>query len=486
MTLNIYYVLYALLVFVYILNRRDTNIFFIKLLIISFLTNDLLRIAEFDFVKNYLLFFYKDFALILLTLCSIYYYLLKRKFNIDKYIVFFLIFFTSIILLSHNFDMTKKNILIILSGIYEFIFYPFIIILLLTTFKLDINKFEKFFLSINIFLFFILIIQIIDPNIYLRYFFNVEPTNQLNWYLKELLFQGKWTSNESDVLIVVPSIIFSNPGRYGHYILVNFLICLFLCIRKKSYINFLSIFISTILVFYSSQRASIYLSIFSLFIIFLSKENIFYFIKKINSNKKIIAFFICLLILNIVFVKKNNEAIYIQVTNKIYNTFEPLVLSFNKKHTNGPESFSGRVLMSLNGVNDIYLNDNNSLKQMLLGNGFGIHSLGTKTILKKIYNEEYKYREDFFYEQKLATLLYDSGISGLLIYFYFFAYLYFKVNKKTKKFPYIVKRYFFVIIAIPIILLHTGYQFYGDYIFQFFYFFLIGMILNYPKNLKKN
>ena len=442
MTLNFFYLL--CIIILYIFNKGETNIFFIKLLIISFLTNDLLRITEFDFVKNYLLFFYKDFALILLTLCSIYYYSLKRKFNIDKYIVYFLIFFTSTILFSHNFDMTKKNILIILPGIYEFIFYPFMIILLLTTFRVDINKFEKFFLSVNIFLFFILIIQIIDPDIYIRYIFNLDPTNKLYFNLKQLLFQGKWTSNESDTLIVVPSIIFSNPGRYGHYILTNFLICLFLCIRKKNYINFLSIFISTILVFYSSQRASIYLSIFSY-----------------------------------------NEVIYIQVTNKIYNTFEPLVLSFNKKHRDGPESFSGRVLMSLNGVNDIYLNDNNSLKQMLFGHGFGIHSLGTKTILKKIYTEEYKYRENFFYEQKLATLLYDSGINGLLLYFCFFVYLYFKVKKRIKKFPYIVKRYFFVIIAIPIILLHTGYQFYGDYIFQFFYYLLIGMILNYSKDFKK-
>lgn len=484
MTLNFFYLLFIIIL--YIFNKGETNIFFIKLLIISFLTNDLLRITEFDFVKNYLLFFYKDFALILLTLCSIYYYPLKRKFNIDKYIVYFLIFFTSTILFSHNFDMTKKNILIILSGIYEFIFYPFMIILLLTTFRVDINKFEKFFLSLNIFLFFILIIQIIDPNIYLRYFLNLDPTNKLYFDLKTLLFQGKWTSNESDNLIIVPSIIFSNPGRYGHYILTNFLICLFLCIRKKNYINFLSIFISTILVFYSSQRASIYLSIFSFFMIFSSKENISYFVKEINSNKRIIVIFICFILLSITFVKKYNEVIYIQATNKIYNTFEPLVLSFNKKHRDGPESFSGRVLMSLNGVNDIYLNDNISLKQTLFGHGYGIHSLGTKTILKKIYSEEYKYRENFFYEQKLATLLYDSGINGLLLYFCFFVYLYFKVKKRIKKFPYIVKRYFFVIIAIPIILLHTGYQFYGDYIFQFFYYFLIGMILNYSKDFKKN
>jgi len=257
-------------------------------------------------------------------------------------------------------------------------------------------------------------------------------------------------------------------------------------VRRKNYINILSILISIILLLYSQQRASIYLSFLVVIAIYLDKKNILFLLRKINNNKKIILVIGFFFILNIGMIKIYNEKFYNQLINKAYNIFEPVSNSFDQKMRVGPESLTGRILISLNGVEQILFNSNNT-RQILFGNGFGIHSLGTKTILKNIYDEEYQYKKNFFYEQKLSTLLYDIGIAGLLMYFILFVYLHFIIKKQMqeRKVPIIIKKYCFIVTMAPLILLHTGYQFYGDYVFQFFYYLLIGIILNYLINEKK-
>jgi hypothetical protein len=492
MTLNTYYILYtALLFFIYILNRKDKNIFFIKLLVITFLTNDFLRILGTESGKGIIFFALKDMFLIAPCFFFLFCYLFapKKKYILNKNIAYFLFLFILIVIFSYDFSITSKNTLIIASGIYEFLFYPFVVIFLLTSIKLDINKLEKFFLAANISLFLVLVFQVIDSDIYLKYFLNVNIIDRPAEYfqIKNLLFMGKWTSSDSKELIIVPSVIFSNPGRYGHYILANFLICLFMLMRRKNYTNILSILISIVLLLYSQQRASIYLSLLVVIVTFLDKKNIIFYLRKINNSKKIILVIGFFFILNIGIVKIYNEKFYTQVINKIYNIFEPISNSFDKKMRAGPESLTGRMLMSLNGVEQIFQNYTINTRQILFGSGFGIHSLGTKTILKNIYNEEYQYKKNFFFEQKLVTLLYDVGIAGLLMYFSLFAYLHsiMKKEMQERKVPKIIKKYCFIVTMTPLILLHTGYQFYGDYVFQFFYYLLIGIILNYLINDQK-
>jgi hypothetical protein len=59
MITNIYLFIYSIIVLTtYYLNKKNINIFFLKLLIITFLINDLLRIVTTDLSKNLFLFIY--------------------------------------------------------------------------------------------------------------------------------------------------------------------------------------------------------------------------------------------------------------------------------------------------------------------------------------------------------------------------------------------------------------------------------------------
>jgi hypothetical protein len=60
------------------------------------------------------------------------------------------------------------------------------------------------------------------------------------------------------------------------------------------------------------------------------------------------------------------------------------------------------------------------------------------------------------------------------------------MQKKLKKltYPKNIEKFILITTSIPLILLNTGYQFSRDYVFQFFYYLLIGLILSYIGNLK--
>jgi hypothetical protein len=496
MITNVYLLIYFIIILIaYYLNKKNINLFILKALIITFLTNDLIRIITIDLNKNIFLFFLKDIILIIL-LFIIFLLIKKNKVIFNKKNIFFSLIFFIIVLFSYSLSISYNNLLLLISGSYDLLFYPFLILIVIFLVKKisDLDNLEKFFLILNIVLLSILFVQLFDHNLFLKLILNTRDTDNFENYsyefhrIKNLMFQGKYSTSENKIDIIVPSIIFSNPGRYGHYILANFLINLFFFVRKKSYINIFSLLISFTLVIFSSQRASIYLSFLVLIFCFLNKQNLLFFMKRLNIYRKSIFIFCAMLAICIVFINFYNFNLYYKFSKKIYNIYEPITNSFNKKYEDTPASFKGRLLITSNDLYDLYLKKEINTVQILFGNGFGTHSLGTKTLVKKLFNEDYEPYKHFFYEQHISTILYDVGLFGLLLYCSFFLYLNFFIQKKLKqkKLPKGIRKFIFITTITPIILLNTGYQFTHDYIFQFFYYLLIGLILVSIKITKKN
>jgi hypothetical protein len=193
------------------------------------------------------------------------------------------------------------------------------------------------------------------------------------------------------------------------------------------------------------------------------------------------------LLVSVLFIRSYNEKLYYKFSSRIYNAYEPITNSFNIKEKDTPSSLKGRLLITSNDLKKIYLEENINTREILFGRGFGTHSLGRKTIIMSLDKEDYTYKKHFFYEQHISTILYDVGILGLLIYIITFIYLNITIQKKLKKnsYPKNIEKFILITTTIPLILLNTGYQFSRDYIFQFFYYLLIGLILSYINNLKK-
>ena len=496
MITNIYLSIYFIIILItYYLNKKNINLFILKALIITFLTNDLIRIITIDLNKNIFLFFLKDIILTIL-LFIIFLLIKKNKIIFNKKTIFFSLIFFIIVLSSYSSSISYNNLLLLISGSYDLLFYPFLILIVIFLVKKisDLDNLEKFFLILNIVLLSILFVQLFDNNLFLKLILNTRDTDNFANHssefhrIKNLMFQGKYSTSEDKIDIIVPSIIFSNPGRYGHYILANFLISLFFFVRKKNYINIFSLLISFTLVIFSSQRASIYLSFLVIIFCFLNKKNLLFFMKRLNIYRKSIFIFCAMLAICIVFINFYNFNLYYKFSKKIYNIYEPITNSFDKKYEDTPASFKGRLLITSNDLYDLYLKKEINTMQILFGNGFGTHSLGTKTLVKKLFNEDYEPYKHFFYEQHISTILYDVGLFGLLLYCSFFLYLNFFIKKKLKqeKLPKDIGKFVFITTITPLILLNTGYQFTHDYIFQFFYYLLIGLILVSIKITKKN
>jgi len=80
MITNIYLSIYFIIILItYYLNKENINLFFLKLLIITFLTNDLLRIVTTDLNKNLFIFIFKDIILITLFIIYIIFFFKKKK-----------------------------------------------------------------------------------------------------------------------------------------------------------------------------------------------------------------------------------------------------------------------------------------------------------------------------------------------------------------------------------------------------------------------
>jgi hypothetical protein len=492
MITNIYLLIYFIIILItYYLNKENINLFFIKLLIITFLTNDLLRIVTTDLNKNLFLFIFKDTILIILFVISAIFFLKRKKINfLNKNVIFFLFISILTIILSYNLSFSYNNIAKLISGFYDFLLYPFLILLitLLVRKILDLNKLEKFFLTLNIIFLSILLIQMFDDRLFVQFILNNYDLDNPEFYrIKSLMFQGKYSTHGGNENLIVASIIFSNPGRFGHYILANFLINMFFFIKNKNYTNTSALLIGFVLVIFSSQRAAIYLSLFVTIFCFLNKKNLLLFYKKLSINKKSIFILCSVLLISVGFIRFYNEKLYYKFSTRIYNTYEPIINSFNAKEKDTPSSFKGRLLITNNDLQNLYLQEEINIRQILFGNGFGTHSLGIKTIIEKLDGEDYTYKKHFFYEQHISTILYDTGIFGLSIYLIIFICINVKMKKKLQKkiYPKNLEKFIFITAATPLILLNTGYQFSRDYIFQFFYYLLIGLMLSYIRNLKK-
>ena len=492
MITNIYLSIYFIIILItYYLNKENINLFFLKLLIITFITNDLLRIVTTDLNKNLFIFIFKDIILIILFIIYVISFLKKKKIQfLNKNFIFFLFILILTIILSYNLSFSYNNIAKLISGFYDLFLYPFLI--LLTTILLqkisDINKLEKFFLTLNVILLSILVIQMFDNRLFVQFMLNnYDLENPELHRIQSLMFQGKYSTYGDKEILIVPSIIFSNPGRFGHYILANLLINIFFFIRKRNYTNTSALLIGFVLVIFSSQRASIYLSLLVIIFCFLNKKNLILFVKKLNINKKSIFILCSVLIIGIGFIRFYNEKLYYKFSTRMYNAYEPIINSFKDKEKDTPSSFKGRLLITNQDLKNLYLEKEINVRQMLFGNGFGTHSLGIKTIVKRLDGEDYTYKEHFFYEQHISTILYDTGILGLAMYLIIFIYLNIMIQKKLQKVGYSknIEKLILITAATPLILLNTGYQFSRDYIFQFFFYLLIGLILSYIRNLKK-
>ena len=147
MITNIYLSIYFIIILItYYLNKENINLFFLKLLIITFITNDLLRIVTTDLNKNLFIFIFKDIILIILFIIYVISFLKKKKIQfLNKNFIFFLFILILTIILSYNLSFSYNNIAKLISGFYDLFLYPFLI--LLTTILLqkisDLNKLER-------------------------------------------------------------------------------------------------------------------------------------------------------------------------------------------------------------------------------------------------------------------------------------------------------------------------------------------------------
>lgn len=80
MITNIYLIYSIIVLTTYYLNKKNINIFFLKLLIITFLINDLLRIVTTDLSKNLFLFISKDIILTTFFVISLIFFIKKKRY----------------------------------------------------------------------------------------------------------------------------------------------------------------------------------------------------------------------------------------------------------------------------------------------------------------------------------------------------------------------------------------------------------------------
>ena len=470
---NIHLILFISIIFFYIKIfkslKNTKSFFFLSIIIVLYFLCDNFRLLSGNSLLDISIFMIKDIVLFLVTIS-----ILNKKI-IKKYISFIynnkFLFLVISIFLVINFLISKEKFFFFF-GFYDLFFIPLILLYL---YEKKVNKEEiidviKFIMIVFTLIF---VIQFINLDFYVSKLLNNVDKNLIDIIYEKKAYNPKINDNTA-VFIHQFSSVFNNAGRLNHFLVPFFGILIFLYLFTKEKFFVISIYLTFFFIIINSSRFTLILC--SLLLLPL----IFNEFKKFFSNKNILIIIFSLFIIYLstfFFFNKFHDYKFnkkIQ-SNKIlliiyHNFYEPITSSFDPGMSKRPSSITGRIGLIGTEIDKLIIIDSNSTINILFGNGIGTHSLVTKHLDK---NNKYKYENSF------AILIYEFGLIGLLIIF--FVYLKFSLFylkklklKDSKDYFYFMK----ILLSFPLILLLTGYQFYRDYAFQFFFFLLIGIVLN--------
>ena len=368
------------------------------------------------------------------------YYLIKRKFNsflFNHYIIkFLLIFYIYILILS----LFSSNIILSLESslfYFRFIFFSLTIYFLLTHYK----KFKIYFFYILLFT-----ILIVSTDGVVEFFLNVNFLSLFNYdmYINSASIHSRLSS------------LFRDEWVIGSYLvrLMPILIYLYLNInlgKNLKKIFFLTIFLSSLAIILSGERAAL-IYLFLLFFIF----SIFY-IKKIKKYK----LFIFLPVLFLIFlIPLLND----KLKNRVMHGFENYT--------------------SLNIENNIYLKYYDSSIKMFLDKPFFGHGPKMfRVVCKKYIQNDTNYGCSTHPHNNYVQLLGETGFIGFL--FLLISFIYFTTN--LFKFflfdnQYDLKKYLSSVVLLILFIINLQpliptNNFFGNWI-NIFYYLPLGFYLH--------
>lgn len=452
--------------------KEKSDYILIISLLFFYLFNDIFRFSSQSQILSNAIIITKDVLLLLYFIIN--FNLIKKNLKDLKTIhqlIFCLIFFLLI-----NFIFMKQKALFIV-GVYDLLFFPFLIFALSIK-NLELSKLFIIFEYLACFVIFIFFIQFIDKELYFNFF-----TNNFDENTFKVLFDEKSynpiLNNYTSKHISLYSSVFNNPGRFNHFLPILFLIMGYFYIMKTNNRSIIYMFLILIITVLNSSRFSLILIFMPIGMIILSAI----FSKKHRLKK--ISFFLLMIFMYLASFTFFNKLHTAQVDEKVsnnkllivvyHNFYEPIISVFDKERSKTPSSIVGRLAIIQNHSYQYFIinNEEITVKKYLFGHGLGKHSMGTKFFNGK---------EFYIYENGLIILFYELGLINLLILFFiylFIAKIY--MNKIELLKNKMLNVFFKTIILFPFLLSITGFQFYRDYAFQFFYFFLIAMIVNFAE-----
>lgn len=462
------FIIFTSICFIFININKEKSFFILSMVIILYFINDSLRLLAKNTYIDILIFVIKDIALLLITVSILNAELIKNLTSLLKkhrYIVIL-----TLVYLIINFSIIENKILFF-SGFYDLFFLFLITFYFLNTKKIN----SDYIIAIFIFLFFLFsilfLIQIVDINFYKKTFLNNTNSHLINTIFDMKAYNPK-INDETGVFIQQNVSIFNNAGRLNHFMVPFFGILLFLYLNTNKKYLIVLISLTFIFIVINSSRTTIILV--SLPIIFLLYFN---YKEKIFSRKftyigvcLFILYFLTILFFNLFHNNKFSSKIQ---ANKIllviyHNFYEPILSSFDSKRSETASSITGRLKIIPNETKHYLIKqDDVQIYNIIFGNGIGTHSLITKHIDKT---------RKYILENSYLILIYEYGIIGLLLILYFYHNFTIFVLKRIKNYNILILSK--CVLAYPILLTITGYQFYRDYAFQFYFFVLIGLILN--------
>ncbi len=441
--------------------------------------NDSLRLLANNTYTDISIFVIKDLSMLLAIISILNFKLIKKLISLlknNKILTIILILYLII-----NFSIIDNKILYF-AGFYDLFFLFLISFYLSETKKIEIQDINSIFIFLFSIFALLFIIQIIDLKFYKFFFFNNSNSALLN-SLFEMKSYNPQINDITGVFIQQNTSVFNNAGRLNHFMVPFFGILLFLYLNTKN--KYLLIFLSLTYIFVIINSSRSTLILISLPVIFLLYENY----KKIIFSKKFGFMAIFLFFLYALTILFYNNFHYNKFNSKIqsnkslliiyHNFYEPILSSFDKKRLKTASSLTGRLKIISNESKEYFIKKNNiNISNIIFGNGIGTHSLTTKHLDK---NKKY------ILENSFLIILFEYGIIGFLLIIYLYNNFSEIVLGKIRDDNLLI--FSKCILAYPILLLITGYQFYRDFAFQFFFFLLIGLILNHSimnENHKEN
>ena len=453
--------------------KKSDLIFFI--IIISYLINDQFRYLFSNKKLEIICFIFKDLLLLIFTINII----IGKKIDYFKNFFsknFFLITIIFSYLLLNFINLNNK--ILFFSGFYDILYFPLIFFVLFHH-KINYFFFQKIIYFIFLIIFFFFIIQIVDLNFYINFFLNNINSDQTKILLEKKSYNPLILNDTGVYLHQVPS-IFNNAGRLNHFIPSFYLLSLFLYLEKKNKkILFILYILILMAIINASRYALILILIPTLEVLFIKYYKKFYS-KNFKFHLTIIVLLNLLILYFFSFFHENRLPKKIQVFKPLiiiyHNFYEPILSSFDTNKKDSASSISGRLLIIKNELNYYLITIKPNFKNIFFGNGIGTHSLGTKYLLNE--------KNIYIAENSLVVFVFEFGFLGLFILLYLY-YKFLKWIKIISKNKYYLKTVF----ILPLILMLTGYQFYRNYVFQFFFFMMLIMLIKkflYQKTSQTN